>query len=453
MFEIFDGREDLEFCEVISMKSKSQFVAIGLMLFAMFFGAGNLIFPPSLGQAAGENIVPAILGFLVTGCGLPLLAVVAVCYSGKDFQDIASRVSPGYGIFLVCAISLTIGPFFAIPRTCSTAFEMALAPTLGEDAGFMPLFLFSIVFFIVSLWLAIKPSKLVNSIGHVLTPAILILLAVLFIVYLIAPFGSWQAPSEAHQNGASAFLVGILEGYNTMDGLAGLIFGILVVNAVRDLGIDDQKTIAKATFLSGVIACGCMAVIYVLLSFIGASSVEALGHLPNGALILVDTMNYYFGGIGAMLLGILVLLACLTTSIGLIASIAALFNKMFPVLSFRAYAISFTVFSMGVANFGLTTIISAAIPVLVFVYPLAIALIILTFLNDNFDGDPIVHRVATAFTFVPAISDGMGVLGVSPTWWHGVMSAMPLADYGLTWIPFFSTGLIIGWVIHLMKKN
>ncbi len=453
MFEIFDGREDLEFCEVIFMKSNNAFIAIGLMLFAMFFGAGNLIFPPSLGQAAGSNIVPAVLGFLVTGCGLPLLAVVTVCYSGKDFQDIASRVSSWYGIFLVSAVSLTIGPFFAIPRTCSTAFEMALAPIVGEGAGHMPLMIFSVVFFIVSLWLAITPSKLVKSIGHVLTPAILVLLAALFIAYIVAPFGSWQMPSEQHLNSTNSFVVGILEGYNTMDGLAGLLFGILVVNAVRDLGITEQKTVAKATFFSGVVACGCIAVIYVFLAFIGASSVETLGHLPNGALILIGTMNHYFGEIGALLLGILVLLACLTTSIGLIASIAELFHKMFPSISFKAYAIGFTVFSMGVANFGLTTIISAAIPVLVFVYPLTIALIILTFLNDNFDGDPIVHRVATAFTFVPAVTDGLGVLGVSPTWWNGVMSAMPLSDYGLTWIPFFVMGLIIGWILHLVKKK
>ena len=417
------------------MKRMNAFIAIGLMLFAMFFGAGNLIFPPSLGQAAGTNILPAIIGFLVTGCGLPLLAVVTVCYSGKDFQDIASRVSPWYGIFLVSAVSLTIGPFFAIPRTCSTAFEMALAPVLGNDVGFLPLFVFSIVYFAVSLWLAITPSKLVNSIGHVLTPAILILLAALFVAYTVAPFGAWQEPDAAHQVGAAeSFVVGILEGYNTMDGLAGLLFGILVVNAVRDLGISAQKTIAKATFISGLVACGCMSVIYVFLSFIG-------------------TMDYYFGSIGSLLLGILVLLACLTTSIGLIASIAALFAKMFPKISFKAYAIGFTVFSTGVANFGLTTIISAAIPVLVFVYPLTIALILLTFMNDLFDGDPIVHRVATAFTFVPAVSDGMNVLGVSPTWWHGVMSAMPLAEYGLTWIPFFVVGLAIGWGIHLVKRK
>ncbi len=436
------------------MKRMNAFIAIGLMLFAMFFGAGNLIFPPSLGQAAGTNILPAIIGFLVTGCGLPLLAVVTVCYSGKDFQDIASRVSPWYGIFLVAAVSLTIGPFFAIPRTCSTAFEMALAPVFGNDAGFMPLFLFSIVYFAISLWLAITPSKLVNSIGHVLTPAILILLAALFVAYTVAPFGAWQEPDAAHQVGAAeSFVVGILEGYNTMDGLAGLLFGILVVNAVRDLGISAQKTIAKATFISGIVACGCMSVIYLFLSFIGASSVEALGRLPNGALILVGTMDYYFGSIGSLLLGVLVLLACLTTSIGLIASISALFAKMFPKISFKAYAIGFTLFSTGVANFGLTTIISAAIPVLVFVYPLTIALILLTFMNDLFDGDPIVHRMATAFTFVPAVSDGMHVLGVSPTWWHGVMSAMPLAEYGLTWIPFFVVGLAIGWGIHLMKGN
>ena len=453
MFEIFDGREDLEFCEVISMKSKSQFVAIGLMLFAMFFGAGNLIFPPSLGQAAGTNVVPASLGFIVTGCGFPLLAVVAVCYSGKGFQEISSRVSGWYGIFLVCAVSLTIGPFFAIPRTCSTAFEMAFAPILGEDAGMMPLLIFSVVYFAISFILAVKPSKLVDSIGRVLTPGILILLAALFVVYLVSPFGSWQVPADAYAHPGEAFAAGILEGYNTMDCLAGLLFGILVVNAVRDLGITDQKEIAKETLLSGIVACGCMAIIYLLLSFIGASSVQPLGKLPNGAAVLVATMDYYFGDIGGLLLGLLGLLACMTTAIGLIAAIAEIFNKMFPSVSYHAFAVGFTLFSMGVANFGLATIIKAAIPVLVFVYPLTAALIILTFLNDKFDGDPIVHRIATAFTFIPAVCDGLSVAGMLPEGIKGAMAMVPLAQYGLSWLPIFLVGLALGWGIHAMKKN
>lgn len=430
------------------MKQKNAFIAIGLMLFALFFGAGNLIFPPFLGQNAGTHTVSAMIGFLVTGCGLPLLAVVAVCYSGRNLQDIASRVYPWYGIFMVIAISLTIGPFFAIPRTGSTSFEMAAAPFLGENGGFMPLLVYSLVFFAISWWLAISPSKLVNRVGKVLTPIMLVLLAGLFISYLLSPMGAWQAPAiPKYADTAVAFTSGIMEGYNTMDGLAGLLFGILVIEAVKETGITDQRAIAWDTFRSGAVAMAVMCVIYVFLGFIGASSVTVLGMQETGAPVLVGAMNHYFGAGGPIVMGIVVILACLTTSIGLLASIGALFHKIMPKISFRAWVTLFAVLSFGIANFGLAAIIKAAIPVLVFLYPLTVALIILTFLNGFYKGAPCVHRIATLFTFFPALYDGLHAAGMTPAGLDAFMASLPLADHGLAWLPIFAAGLVIGWAV------
>ena len=431
------------------MKRNNAFIAIGLMLFALFFGAGNIIFPPFLGQHAGTNTVPAIIGFLLTGCGLPLLGVVTVCWSGKNLQDIAGRVAPWYGVFMVAAISLTIGPFFAIPRTASTSYEMSVIPLVG-DFGSAGLFAYSLLFFALTWWLAVTPTKLVDRVGKLLTPIMLILLFALFAAYILHPFGAWQAPIDSrYMDGASAFTAGIMEGYNTMDGLAGLLFGILVIQAVRLTGTEDPHGIARETTKSGVVAMGFMCIIYVFLAFIGASSVMPLGVQENGVPIIVGSMSWYFGKIGPALLAVIVMLACLTTSIGLVASVSALFHTLVPKIPSRVFATVFSLLSCGIANFGLTTIISAAVPVLVFLYPLTIALILLTFLNDAFRGSPLVHRTATLFTFLPAVYDGLRVLGAAPAPLEAFMRALPLSSYGLAWIPVFAAGLAAGWALYL----
>ena len=431
------------------MKQNNAFVAIGLMLFALFFGAGNLIFPPFLGQQAGTDTVPAIIGFLITGCGLPLLGVASVGWSGQNLQGMGGRVAPWYGVFMVAAISLTIGPCFAIPRTCSTSYEMSVAPLLG-GAGSAGLFVYSLLFFALTWWLAVTPTKLVDRVGKLLTPIMLVLLLALFAAYAMAPLGEWQPPAAAkYADGFSAFSSGFIEGYNTMDGLAGLLFGILVVEAVRLTGRTAPHAIAMDTLKSGVVAMFFMCVIYVFLAFIGASSVVPLGMQENGAPILVGAMNWYFGAAGPLILSVIVALACLTTSIGLVASVAALFHALVPSVSSRTFATVFSLVSCGIANFGLTTIISAAVPVLVFLYPLTVALILLTFLNDAFRGAPIVHRTATLFTFFPAVYDGLKALGAAPASVSAVMESLPLAQYGLAWFPIFAAGLLLGWALFL----
>ena len=430
-------------------KQKNAFIAIGLMLFALFFGAGNLIFPPYLGQQAGTNTIPAMVGFLITGCGLPLLGVVSVGWSGKNLQGMGARVAPWYGIFMVAAISLTIGPFFAIPRTCSTSYEMSVVPILGSF-GQAGLFVYSLLFFALTWWLSVSPSKLVDRVGKLLTPIMLVLLFALFAAYIAAPMGEWQAPTAAkYGDAASAFSSGFIEGYNTMDGLAGLLFGILVVDAVRLTGRTDPHAIAGDTLRSGVVAMFFMCIIYVFLGFIGASSVVPLGMQENGAPLLVGSMNWYFGAAGPLLLSVIVLLACLTTSIGLVASVSALFHALVPSVSTKTFVTVFSLLSCGIANFGLTTIIKAAVPVLVFLYPLTVALIILTFLNGAFRGSPLVHRTATLFTFFPALYDGLAVLDAVPESVVSVMNALPLAQYGLAWFPIFAAGFLLGWLLYL----
>lgn len=434
------------------MSLSKQIVAIGLMLFAMFFGAGNLIFPVFMGQSSGDNTIWATLGFLLTGVGLPILGVAAIGYSGGDMQDLASRVCKKYAIFFSVVLYITIGPAFAIPRTATTSFEIAIAPFFAPAMKDMALYGFAAIFFLLSWWLSVSPSKLVDRIGKVITPALLLFLAVLFVAATLSPMGHWQAASAAYQDPLKALTQGFLDGYNTMDALASFVFGIIVVNAVRQFGVEDNKTVALLTLRAGVIAGACLGIIYVFLCFIGAASVSQLGMLENGANILVGVSTYYFGSFAQILMGLIVFLACFTTSVGLITSCGEYFNRLIPGLNYKIWVTIFSVVSFATALFGLTTIIKAAIPVLMFLYPLTISLVILTFAHPLFGGYKAVYATGTLFTLVMALYDGIHTAGVSLGGLDTLMASLPLANHGMAWLPFCLLGMIIGRLVATVYK-
>lgn len=435
------------------MSLSKQIVAIGLMLFAMFFGAGNLIFPVFMGQSSGDNTIWATLGFLLTGVGLPILGVAAIGYSGGDMQDLASRVCKKYAIFFSVVLYITIGPAFAIPRTATTSFEIAIAPFFAPAMKDMALYGFAAIFFLLSWWLSVSPSKLVDRIGKVITPALLLFLAVLFVAATLSPMGHWQAASAAYQDPLKALTQGFLDGYNTMDALASFVFGIIVVNAVRQFGVEDNKTVALLTLRAGVIAGACLGIIYVFLCFIGAASVSQLGMLENGANILVGVSTYYFGSFAQILMGLIVFLACFTTSVGLITSCGEYFNRLIPGLNYKIWVTIFSVVSFATALFGLTTIIKAAIPVLMFLYPLTISLVILTFAHPLFGGYKAVYATGTLFTLVMALYDGIHTAGVSLGGLDTFMASLPLANHGMAWLPFCLLGMIIGRLVATVYKE
>lgn len=424
------------------------------MLFALFFGAGNLIFPVFLGQNAGANTVWAAIGFLVTGVGLPLLGIVAMCYSGSEsVQELAGRVHPVYGVIFSVMLYLAIGPCFAIPRTGTVTFEMAVAPFLSTDMKETGLYIFAFLFFLVSWWFAITPSKLVGRIGKIITPALLFFLAILFIQTVISPMGSWQAPTKNYADPVQALAQGFLDGYNTLDALASLAFAILVVQAVRLYGAKNEVETALSTLRSGFVAALCLGIIYIFLCNLGAESVSAIGMQENGAPVLVKSSQFYFGAFGVALQGIIVFLACFTTSVGLITSCSMYFHSLCPKFSQKTWATIFAVISFGVALFGLTTIIVSAIPVLMFLYPLTISLMVLTFLHKLFGGSRTVYMTTTLLTLIPAFYDGLHTAKISLGSVDQLMAAMPLYDYGLTWVPFSLFGLIVGWLMTLVVPS
>ena len=287
----------------------SNTLAIGFMLFALFFGAGNLIFPVMMGQLSGTNSWEANLGFVVTGVGLPLLGVLAFGFSGKsDLQSLASRVHPIFGVVFTVALYLAIGPLFAIPRTGSVSYETGIKPLLGGTDSSIPLLIFTIIFFAVTCFFSLNASRIVDIVGKVLTPLLLIFIGVLIVTAFTKPMGEFQAPTTNYES--YSFFTGFQEGYLTMDTLASFVFGIIVINAVRERGAKTKKEVMVSTAKAGLIAAALLAIIYTALTYMGASSVEELGYLENGGAVLSGIANYYFGSYGGVLLGLIVIAAC-----------------------------------------------------------------------------------------------------------------------------------------------
>lgn len=441
--------------------SFSAYAVIGMMLFALFFGAGNLIFPAQLGQAAGSEVAMAILGFLITGVGLPLLGILAIGYSkSSDLQDLSSRVHPVFGVIFTSLLYLTIGPFFALPRTGAVSYEIGIAPFVGGDFASIGLPVFTVIFFGISLVLSLNPFKLVDNIGKFLSPAILITLAALLIMAVVNPMGKAAAPQEAYASGA--FLKGFTEGYNTMDALASLVFGIIVIATVRKLGVTSPKGILSATLKSGVVAAALLAIVYAGIAYLGSTSTSTLGLFDTGGPVLSGASSHYFGTFGTLLLAVIITLACLTTAVGLTVANAEYFNKLMPRISYKSYVVIFSVFSLVVANAGLSNIIAYSIPVLMFLYPLAIVLIILAFLSPLFKHDRIVYVAAMATTFFIAIIDGLKTLTASlgitnPDWLQSIIdfyaASLPLYTDGLGWlVPALAT-IAVFTVIARSRKG
>ncbi len=444
-----------------SKLSMKAYLIIGTMLFALFFGAGNLIFPAQLGQYAGENVWVAMAGFLTTGVGLPLLGILAIGFSrSRDLQDLSSRVHPVYGLLFTAALYLTIGPFFALPRTAAVSYEVGIMPFVSDGALTIGLLVFSLVFYAISLLLSLNPTRMVDSIGKFLAPAILVVLGLLLVAAFVSPMGEAGPAQDGYATGA--FLTGFTEGYNTMDALASLVFGIIVISAVKKMGVTSSKGLLSATLRSGAVAAGLLAIVYTGIAYLGATSTSELGLLDTGGPVLSGASAHYFGTFGAALLAVIIILACLTTAIGLTVANAEFFHKLTPSISYRTYVFIFTVFSLVVTNAGLSNIITYSIPVLMFLYPLAIVLILLAFLSPLFGHHRIVYVTAIFVTFLISVVDGLKTLTGSlevanPAWLQSIIDfydqILPLYNDGLGWLVPALIAIALSAIVAFILKG
>ena len=437
-------------------------VVITSMLFGMFFGAGNLIFPAKVGLDAGSNMWSAFAGVFVTAVGIPMLAVVGLGLSRSEgVVELSQRVSRKYSLFFCTLLYLTIGPLFAIPRCASTAFSVGAVNLLPQEGERLYLALFSLVFFAVVLYFSLKPGGIMTWIGKWLNPVFLVFLAVLVIAALAKPISSISAvtPAESYAASGSAFFRGFLEGYNTLDALAGLAFGIVVIDVVRKNGISQPERVAVNTAKAGIFSCLFMGLIYLFITLICAQSAPVCAGADNGGTVLGTIANHYFRSAGSVLMTLIVTFACLKTAIGLVTSCSKAFVDMFPKgPGYTVWAVVFSLISFGIANFGLTTIVSWCVPVLMFLYPLAITLILLSLSGKFIGTNPTVYRTTTAFTLIAAVFDMIGaVSGMIPG--NRVLAGLkafagnilPLYDLGLGWILPAAIGFLAG--LLLAKKK
>lgn len=403
-------------------------LALGFMTFALFLGAGNIIFPPSAGLAAGEHLLPAALGFLLTGVGLPLLTVIALARVSGGMGRLTAPLGKCAGAILAVAVYLAIGPLFATPRTAVVSFEMGVAPFTGNEG--LPLLLYTLAYFAAVLFLALNPGLLVDRIGKFITPVLLAALLVLGGAALFAPAGEIGAAADSYRE--APLVQGFLQGYLTMDTLGALVFGIVIASAIRDRGVTDAGLITRYSVIAGVIAAIGLSLVYLSLFYLGATSQGIAAGAQNGVQILTTYVQHTFGTTGSLLLAVVITLACLTTAVGLLTACGEFFSNLLPV-SYRSVVIVFGLFSFGVSNQGLTQLISVSVPVLVGLYPLAIMLVALSLADRLWLSQSRVFVPVMIVTLVFGVADGIAAAGWGdkvPAWF----GQMPMADQSLGWL-------------------
>ncbi|OOF55640.1 branched-chain amino acid transport system II carrier protein [Rodentibacter myodis] len=428
----------------------------GLLLFGMFFGAGNLIFPPSLGALSGGQFWQAIVGFVLSGVGIAVLALIIGMLNPKGYVDeISQKISPWFATLYLVILYLSIGPFFAIPRTATVAYEVGISPMLSESVGGKGLGIFTLFYFAAAYFIALNPSKILDSIGRILTP-IFALLIVMLVVMGIIEYGA-NSPQEAMGDYAkTAFGTGFIEGYNTLDALASVAFSVVAVQTLKRLGFHSRKEYVSTIWLVGIVVALGFSVLYIGLAYLGnhfPMPAEVMNSDVNkGVYILSQATQAIFGQSAQWFLAVMVAITCFTTTAGLIVSTAEFFASHFPQFSYRVYATVFALLGLGVANLGLNAIIQFSLPVLLILYPITIAIVILVMVNKVLALSKLGMQLTVAFVTAVSLA---GVLGeqfqmIEITNW---VRHLPFAEIALPWLVPALVGLGLAMILPNRQKG
>jgi len=427
---------------------KDKILFVGFMLFSMFFGAGNLIFPPFLGQNAGNQTLPSVIGFLITAVVLPVLAVIVVVKTGS-MDNLTKRVGEKFALVFTTLLYLAIGPGLAIPRAASVPFEMSIAPYLSEDSNTLVLMIaYSVVFFALSAWLSLNPNKLVDRLGTILTPLLIVMIVFVFGAFVLVGDKAVAMAQPAYAE--APFFKGFSEGYLTMDAIAGLVFASVVAKSFENLGIYRKKDSLRYSSIAGLLAGAILALIYLMLTYMGMQSSGVYEMGANGAVALRQIVYQLFGDFGAIILAAIFALACLTTCVGLITSVSEYFSKLTRA-TYKSMVWIVTLFSLVVCNYGLTTILNISVPILNAIYP-SVSVIIIMGLFDDKIKNPFIYPVtigATAVISVIYALEGIVPLGAIST----VCSKLPLYAQGFGWLGVTVAAFIISLVLGKVKKS
>lgn len=430
--------------------TKKQILLVSFMLFSLFFGAGNLIFPPFLGQNAGEVMPLAIAAFLITAVALPVLGVIVVA-KFNGLQKLAQKVNPKFAIIFTILIYLSIGPGLGIPRAASLPFEMAVAPYLPEKANLTVfMLLFSLVFFLVAGWLALTPKKLVERIGKFLTPSLLCLLLFVFFNFLFRGTVDVAPAQEAYSG--NPFVKGFLEGYLTMDTIAALNFGLVIATTIGTFGIKEKKGVMKYTVMTGIFAGCILASVYLILAYMGMSSSAVFPIQENGAWTLRCIVHELFGDTGAVILAAIFTLACLTTCVGLITSISQYFSTLTNKLTYRQWVFLITGFSFLICNQGLNMILSISVPVLDAIYPISIMLIVMGLCDTVLKQVAYIYPCTIGAVGVVSVLYAVENLGVHFGPVSKMLHMLPLYSLGLGWVVVAVAVMAVCFLVHVVRN-
>ncbi|MEA1063873.1 branched-chain amino acid transporter carrier protein BrnQ [Erwinia sp. HR93] len=403
-------------------------IALGFMTFALFVGAGNIIFPPMVGLQAGEHVWLASFGFLVTAVGLPVLTVIALARVGGGIDSLSSPIGRVAGVLLAVVCYLAVGPLFATPRTATVSFEVGIAPLTGD--GSLPLLIYSIVYFALVILVSLYPGKLLDTVGHFLAPLKIIALTILSVAAILWPAGGISTATDIYQT--APFSNGFVNGYLTMDTLGAMVFGIVIVNAARSRGVNSAKLLTRYTVWAGIIAGIGLTLLYLALFRLGSDSMSLVDQSANGAAILHAYVQHTFGGFGSFLLAALIFLACLVTAVGLTSACAEFFAQYLP-FSYRTLVFILGGFSMVISNLGLSQLIQVSIPVMTAIYPPCIILVVLSFTRPLWHNPTRIMAPTMFISLIFGVLDGIkaSTLKVSLPAWY---AKLPFADQGLAWL-------------------
>ena len=406
------------------MYKTKDILLTGFALFAMLFGAGNLIFPPMLGYETSSSWILTMLAFIITGVGFPFLGILSVSIAGNGIKDFANRVSPTFSTIFAILSILAIGPMLAIPRTGATAYEITFLYNGMESPIYKYIYL--ICYFGIVILFSLRANKVIERVGKILTPILLILLFLIIIKGIF--FTDLLVKSDVYPH---AFKRGFLEGYQTMDTIASIAYAGIILKAIKSDRNLSQKQEFSFLIKSGFVAIISLALIYGGFALVGAKMHSIL--VTNDKIeLLVKTTSYLLGNYGNLVLAICVAGACLTTAIGLVATVGEFFSSITS-FKYEKIVIFTVIISFLLSILGVENIINISIPILVFIYPVMISLILLNLFGKCIKND-YVYKGVVLFTGIVGLIESLESLGIKNYYTKSVLEILPFSDYGLTWL-------------------
>ncbi|MFM2331978.1 MAG: hypothetical protein RIQ74_801 [Pseudomonadota bacterium] len=403
-------------------------IALGFMTFALFIGAGNIIFPPIVAQQAGEHVWLAAFGFLITAVGLPVITIMALSRMQGSIEVISSPLGRFFSLLLTIVCYLSVGPLFATPRTATVSYEIGFAPYFGTSNS--SLLIYSIIYFAFVTAISLYPNKLLDTVGHILAPLKIVALAILGIAAILIPTGYISPP--VHKYVTSPVSEGFVNGYLTMDTLGALVFGIVIIQAIQSRGVTDSKLITKYAIIASLIAGVGLTLVYISLFKLGLGSHEVAANAANGAVILHAYVQHAFGDLGSLFLTGLIFLACMVTAIGLTCACAEYFTELTG-LPYKLLVFILIGFSLLISNLGLTKLIAFSVPVLSAIYPPAIVVIMMSFFWKYWNKPSIVVSSVTAVAFLFGIIEALKAAGFTEQL-PQFINNLPLNEQNLAWL-------------------